>query len=212
MKKIILILSLAVVSNFSFAQQSDNSGGNEPSKTILYMNPFHFIGSTFSLGLESDFTKNGILLVGDVTMRQNSSQESIGIGGEIQYRIDVKTVEQKPRKESGKTYLLDIYGAPYFKYKYFEADYFDNVSIFDIWGNLVGNQQITINETVRNYGGGFVIGLRYTYYAKLSVDMYAGGGMQFSEIDGDKGRYENIFDYGYTGIMPKIGMRIGIVL
>jgi hypothetical protein len=79
-----------------------------------------------------------------------------------------------------------------------------------------------IDETIWNWGGGFTIGFQRTLLDIIHLDVYAGGGIQWSEIDFSYSpliqstrplnEYQDIYTPGYEGIMPKFGIQIGITL
>lgn len=184
-----------------------------PGKSRVYMSPWSFLANTFQLLYERDYSKGSFLLAGDALVIRNKDEETLGFGAEIQPRITVYSQNVTSTKR-GKTssYHAYIYGAPYLRYRYIDATYTKDSMMYDIWGTLIGT--ITTRETdiISSFSGGVVLGVRFTFVKKLSLDLFAGGGVKFSDINGNKNRYGQVFDYGYTGILPKGGMKLGLVL
>jgi hypothetical protein len=74
-------------------------------------------------------------------------------------------------------------------------------------------------ERVTNGGFGFTIGYQKTLWQVVFMEAFIGGGVQFSgrSVSGDRPDdsfyyYTGITDPGYKGIMPKIGLHLGIGL
>ena len=71
--------------------------------------------------------------------------------------------------------------------------------------------QPSTNYDVKQVEGGVLMGIQLIFSEKLSLDLFAGGGLRNSECDQkpiDLDFYS--FDKGYTGIVPKIGFDIGV--
>jgi hypothetical protein len=76
------------------------------------------------------------------------------------------------------------------------------------------------HESVGNWGFGFTLGYQRTLWEVVFLEAFVGGGIQFSDRissgqlppDGLIYQYDGITDPGYKGILPKIGLMIGIGL
>jgi len=60
---------------------------------------------------------------------------------------------------------------------------------------------------IHGVGGGILFGTRFTFFKRFSLDVYAGGGVKYSDKDV---QYTDIFREGYTGIIGKTNLQIGI--
>jgi hypothetical protein len=71
---------------------------------------------------------------------------------------------------------------------------------------------------IHNWGGGFTIGYQKTLWQVIFLEAFVGGGIQYSYIirSGQQGlaffRIGGVTDPGYKGILPKVGLNIGIAL
>ena len=64
---------------------------------------------------------------------------------------------------------------------------------------------------VKQVEGGVLMGIQLIFSEKLSLDLFAGGGLRNSDFDHkpiDLDFYSP--DRGYTGIVPKIGFEVGV--
>ena len=71
--------------------------------------------------------------------------------------------------------------------------------------------QPSTNYDVKQVEGGVLMGIQLIFSEKLSLDLFAGGGLRNSEFDHkpiDLDFYSP--DKGYTGIVLKIGFDIGV--
>ena len=74
-------------------------------------------------------------------------------------------------------------------------------------------------QDITNGGLGFTIGYQKTLWQVLFLEAFGGGGIQFADrkVTGQAPEYayydyDTITDPAYKGILPKIGMNIGIGL
>ena len=71
--------------------------------------------------------------------------------------------------------------------------------------------QLSANYDVKQVEVGVLMGIQLIFSEKLSFDLFAGAGLRNSEFDHkpiDLDFYSP--DRGYTGIVPKIGLDIGV--
>jgi hypothetical protein len=143
-----------------------------------------------------------------------------GLGSELQYRKYISPVKSYTTRK-GKSYLQGIYAGGYLQ----GASYINEAEfIYKNFDPNTGQQTktlITVTESVGNVGTGFTIGVQRTLWNVLFIDAYIGGGLQWSFIDrtntpvmvlNDYYGYYSLTDPGYQGIMPKIGLQLGIAL
>jgi len=135
----------------------------------------------------------------------NSEGSYNGLGSEIAYRKYVGPFKQLITNH-GKPYLQGIYSSIYMQGGYFVGK---NTNSSYYFGNPNPFGQYDTEEKVTNFGLGFTIGLQRTIWEVLFIDVYVGGGMQFS----NRGRNEvPLSDPGYQGVMPNFGLQVGIRL
>jgi hypothetical protein len=93
-----------------------------------------------------------------------------------------------------------------------------------IWTSF--NQAGQIITQTQTYGaiydtqhiaGGFTIGLQRTFWEVLAVDVFVGGGLRSSAIDmksnsENRSFYTSVTEPGFSGIFPRIGAKLAIVL
>ena len=95
--------------------------------------------------------------------------------------------------------------APFFKGSYFDITYND-----DIWYPQEGEYIMETYE-IKSVQGGVLMGVQYVIKDAISIEFYLGGGVQYSEVEGNDGnwRYDSSWGRGYKGVIPKIGFNIG---
>jgi len=57
---------------------------------------------------------------------------------------------------------------------------------------------------------GVLFGFQTIINNALSLDLFLGGGLRGSEIEGDRDPYINNSARGYTGVTPKAGFSVGV--
>jgi hypothetical protein len=76
-----------------------------------------------------------------------------------------------------------------------------------------------VQESIGNWGAGFIIGMQRTLWNVLYIDMYIGSGLQWADVirretPPSSGYqhypYRDITTPGYQGILPKFGIQIGV--
>lgn len=173
-------------------------------ENFFYTAPFDLFFNTLQLCYEKKLKNhNSVALLGGFKLSEKEGTISrIGGNGEIQYRINLfYDKETKSTIALVENYSAFAYFAPYLQYKYEEIT--DNISM----NPSKSDYTLTI---VRSYFGGAGFGVRFTgIESRLSLNIFAGGGLKYSELHGSK-KYTDFFDAGYTGFAPKLGFQIGI--
>ena len=226
--KVILSVLLLLVS-IAVAGQSDEI--LTPPRALFKVAPQNFIANTLKVGVEV-FNKTrsksySLYLYGRLDSDNNANQPNYygdyyykGLGSEFQYRKYISPIKSYSTRR-GKNYLQGIYVSGYLQ----GASYVnDGDFIFSSYDQNTGQRSqtlITINETTRNGGTGFTIGVQRTLWNVLFIDAYVGGGVQWSDVNktitpsipvNAYYGYYFITDPGYQGIMPKFGLQLGIAL
>ncbi|MFY0651017.1 MAG: hypothetical protein JXQ96_03240 [Cyclobacteriaceae bacterium] len=195
----------------AFDAQSQDSSADGPSKTVMKIQPQQFIDHTFFLALEKfnkDYGKSFMLGLG-LTSTNNEYSES-GYKAEIQYRYyPLKFTENEGRK-AGSKYHGGIYASIYLHHSYNvrSSPYYD-----------YNNPDPTPMENKRKilaFNPGVTIGYQKTFFEKLYLDVYVGGGIRTTNVSDSQSGFidynDGIFDENYKGIFPKIGFSIGLGL
>jgi len=203
---------------------------NEPraSRSIFKLSPQHFAKNTLKIGFERFNKKMSTSYVVFVSAVADDHSEDAhmyggndgysGLAGEFQFRKYISPMTSYATKR-GKNYFQGIYFAGYVQGGSYSGDKFYSAS----WVDQAGNPQYTaiqVEESIGNYGTGFTIGVQRTLWNILNIDLFVGGGLQLSDTirfgsipeeitrDGD----ETFDDPAYQGILPKIGLHIGVSL
>lgn len=192
MKKITILLSLAFISTFSFAQD-----------VLVKVSPFHFADGTIYTTYERALTNNNsFALSGGYRLSDNGDE--YGWMGEIQLR---KYVFKPTINKSSESPLAGVYAGLYLNGKYFVEDYKSSY-----WSN---DRYIERHEDfdIKQVEGGVLMGFQVIFSEKMALDFFFGGGLRDSQID-NKPLGLDFYnpERGYTGIVPKIGFDLGISL
>jgi hypothetical protein len=208
MRKIVLTIFLAAVSAFSgnaFAQGIKYPSNEDTVRFIVRNDPVRFFGGTFWTGIEIPIqNKNSILVSGIVTYGSpmNDSKQLIGWGGELQYRNYLG-------KGSFIT-KVPLYLAPQLIVRRIEE--YNQVYNWDLYYN--GEPNIT--ESKRGFTviyGGLLLGAQVFVNNIFTIDINFGGGLRLTQINDESGfsRYKSLTGLDYSGVVPRIGVQIGIV-
>lgn len=225
MKKHIVLLTLLVF-GYSVAGQETPP----PSRSVFKISPQHFTQLQLKVGFERfnktyshsfSFYVNALLNSQDITGYPGGYD---GLGGEFQYRKYIVPLQERTSKK-GNIFYRGIYVSGYLQGGHYSGDqsgiYFKHDPVTDT--NVRTPYYYTDN--IGNWGSGFTIGVQQTLWRKIFLDAYVGGGVQFSDqirsgsVPDDPSWY-CIFDpsgsgitaLDYQGIMPKIGLLIGVGL
>lgn len=188
MKKITFILCLSLASTLAFSQNA-----------LVKISPFHFLDGTIYATYERALNNNNsFALSGGYRLSDNADE--YGWMGELQLR---KYIFKPSINSSSESSLAGIYAGLYGNGKYFVEQYEKNYS------NT--HRSSTQEYDVKQMEGGVLMGMQILFSEKLSLDLYAGGGLRYSEFD-NKPMYLDLYspERGYTGIVPKIGFDIGL--
>jgi hypothetical protein len=197
MLKNLLISSVFLFLTFSAKAQNDSLAFDE----VLSFHPFHFVNNGIRIDYDRHLGKGHWLQIGPQFYVAERSvdqyddlrefKDLLGVGVSIYHRIYVG--KEKPLKG---TYFS--YG---FTYNHFNLKY-DNTTTKE-------EEETEINK----FGGDIVIGYQTMFMDKLVVDFYAGLGGRYADLryrgDTHKKFNDFIYDYGFTGNVIIMGVRIG---
>lgn len=224
MKRIVTLLIL--ISRVAFGQEESVE---YPSRTVFKLSPFHFTQNTLKVGIEAfseDRTKSLNIYAGVRTSTENTSDLYTtdrgydGVLGELQYKKYVSPLKEYTSRKN-RTYVQGIYagvfvqGGAYSGNRHYVEYNFDPVT------QVATNVEYRYKEDAWNAAIGFTLGAQRVFWNLLFVDVYIGGGLQIA--DGTKTGpvpqgnpyyyYHNTsYDPPYEGIIPKIGIQIGMGL
>lgn len=179
----------------SFAQVLATANSPE-YKSILKMSASLFTRSTFQMGYERFLNpNNSVYLTAGLNFRDSDYEKEWGVRTEAQLRFHVYTVI-KP-KESNRLYF-----APYLMNHYLETEgqSYDNNGAYS-WNT----------DTFDAFGGGMLFGWSFSFANRINLDIYTGGGFRKTFNYNNTNSYNDntVFDYGYSGIVPRLGIDIG---
>jgi len=179
----------------SFAQVLATANSPE-YKSILKMSASLFTRSTFQMGYERFLNpNNSVYLTAGLNFRDSDYEKEWGVRTEAQLRFHVYTVI-KP-KESNRLYF-----APYIMNHYLETEgqSYDNNGAYS-WNT----------DTFDAFGGGMLFGWSFSFANRINLDIYTGGGFRKTFNYNNTNSYNDntVFDYGYSGIVPRLGIDIG---
>jgi hypothetical protein len=195
MRKTLFVIAFGISASAAFTQILATANSPE-YKNVLKMSVALFTQSTFQLGYERYTDPNtSFFLAGGLTFRDSDNEKVWGVRTEAQMRFHVYTII-KP-KESSRLYF-----APYLLNQYFETE----TSEYDSYGNYFWK-----TDTFDAFGGGMLFGWSYSFANRINLDIYAGGGIRktFNYDNLDNYNDNGVFDYGYSGIVPRLGIDIG---
>jgi hypothetical protein len=196
MKKILTVLVI-VAACFSASAQVLATANSPEYKNVLKMSASLFVRSTFQMGYEHFFqTNTSFYVTGGLTYQDSDYEKVWGVRNEAQMRFHVFTVI-KPR-ESNRLYF-----APYLINQYFETEGW-------VYGTYGYDQWAT--DSFDAFGLGMLFGWSYSFANRINLDIYTGGGIRktfgYDDII-NSGSSDGVFDYGYSGIVPRFGIDIG---
>ena len=196
MKKILFAFLLVTSTSGVFAQILATANSPE-TKNLLKMSISQFTHSTFQMGYERFIAPTtSFYLAAGLSFEDSDNTTTWGVRTEAQMRFHVFTLINP--KESHRLYF-----APYIMNHYFETEN----KIYNNNGNYTWQ-----TETFDAVGGGMLFGWSFTFANRINLDVYTGGGLRKTfGYDQNLNTYssEGIYDTGYSGIVPRLGVDIG---
>lgn len=183
------------------AQESDQTATRN---NFFYIGPVDLFYSTIQLSYERKLKNHNsfFLSAGYMLSKRQDFIDKTGANGEVQYKINLLYNKESVHPVV-KAYSWFAYFAPFLSYKYEEIT--DQFSI-------APGETRAVRTFVNSGFGGLGFGLRVTgIQNRLSLNIFAGGGLKFSDLNGQQ-QYSNFLEVGYTGITPKLELQLGIAL
>ena len=206
MKTIIVALTFTL---FTATVSAQDSPSFKLPRAVIKISPLQFVLQTFELGVET-FNKTysrSFNLSAGVRTGADYYEKGVGAGVEIGYRK--YAAPMKFRSRNNRDSYQGIYYGLFVKGEYFKGE-------DPYYGS---NASDDYSEKILSVSTGLTIGFQKTLWQILLLDVYVGGGYKFSDIDvtgylsqPDWDTDQGIFGPGYTGVYPKMGVKIGIGL
>lgn len=168
---------------------------------LVKISPFHFLDGTIYATYERALNNNNSFAL-SVGYRLSDNGDEYGWMGEIQLR---KYIFKPAINSSSESSLAGVYAGLYANGKYFVEQY----ERYYYYNNT--HSSTNYDYDVKQVEAGVLMGIQLIFSEKLSLDLFAGGGLRDSELDHkpiDLDFYSP--NRGYTGIVPKIGFDIGV--
>jgi len=219
------ILTLILFTSFSFSSlgqendpytfddgQSSVSPGEKNRSNYFYFSPFQVFSSIFQVAYERDGGTQTIKILAAAILKDGDNEFRKGFGGSLQMRFHLFKSAAAATKRNSENL---IYFGPYLQYQYVvnETTDTETVEYFDEKDKKQYYEvDVFYTDMIQAWAGGIVFGLRSVIFDKLVIDLYAGGGLKYSEIVGNESNYfiNGFWSLGYTGVYPKLGMDIGV--
>jgi hypothetical protein len=209
------------------------ASGQEVSPTlrsVFKISPQHFTQRQLKVGFErfnKTYTHSFSIYLNALLNSQEITGYSggyNGLGGEFQYRKYVVPLTEHTSKK-GNVFFRGIYVSGYLQGAHYSGN---QAGVYYKHDPTTGTNVRTAydyKDDIGNWGGGFTLGVQQTIWRKIFIDAYVGGGVQFAHqitsgsVPDDPSYYyfldpsgSGITALDYQGIMPKIGLQIGIGL
>ncbi|MDA3883517.1 MAG: hypothetical protein PF481_09550 [Bacteroidales bacterium] len=217
MKKTLFICIAVIIGFTTYAQDSTNTDFIARPNTNTYIwsiAPQFTAEHAMRIDLEKRL-KNGssVILAPRFYVKSGDSDEGtndgkmLGLGGEVFHKIRITDLSNPIRG-----YIT--YGMLYNYYDVIQVD------VEWVWDETLGVSTMIGSDKekhtgVHKFGPDLAIGLEMEPIERFIIDMYAGVGARYSFVAyGDKefiNTHSSIFDIGYTGIVPLIVLKVGVV-
>lgn len=208
-----------------------NSGAYTPGKYVISMLPVRLFEGTMELAVERIINKGNALELSamatyaskkgfaryylanqkleyynaDIADYTSYNSENItGFGGSVAWRNYLLARTAVSYAAPGGPYV-----APVGMYRRLTLSGFDNIY----------NEEEDIYETVEViqhlnvFSGGFLAGWQFVFWDVVTADVYLGGMIRLSKYDGEEGftKYKELQNVDFSGVLPTIGVKLGIV-
>ncbi len=212
MKKILVaVLFLCLLFSFNISHaQGIKYTKNDTIKFIVKNELARFFAGTFWSGVEIPLkNKKSIYFSGIATYGSPSNDKQlIGWGGEFQYRSYLG--------KGDFTTNTPIYMATQFMFRRIDEYKLNTTPIYNKINGLdqyVGDIENESHRAFNVYYGGILLGTQVFVNQIFTIDVNFGGGLRLVQIDGEKSfsKYKNITSLDYSGVVPRVGLIIGII-
>lgn len=142
-----------------------------------------------------------------VTLYDRRNEKVLGAGLDLGKKIYVSRMDSAAP-------LKGFYGAASICYAYYHTQYKKYDDTTD--GNAVFPYpplvERSVTEKIHQIGADLFLGYQFPIKKVLYIDVYLGGGLRYSfSSQGQNSNYKTgVNDYGYIGVIPKAGIKIGL--
>jgi hypothetical protein len=213
MKKLLLIIGFFMPLMMS---AQDESVAHFSKKNALKISPIEFGNAEFQLSYERYFgdRSSSIQFTPSFILEENGDESREGWQAMLQYRFYLTHLKSSEGKSFWGLYNIGFYTGVYGLYFNQNEEllryYYDNTTGMSF--NEIYARKITAGE------GGALIGMQVDITPRIVIDFYVGGGIRYTEIDDEfvppnnenYYNYFDVFDPGYKGVKPKLGLQLGI--
>ena len=212
-KNLFLVLLFACIASTINAQDSSQRN------FVLKFSPQHLINNTLHVGAEvfnKSFSHSHNFFL-DTRYYENEAAKLNGASAEYQYRIYAIPFGNHPglglKKKGG------IYLGPFVRYGYYHLTYTDYSYYY---GNTGEEGVYKEEDRISALTPGVLLGGQLAF-GIVHLDLYLGGGVRLATVERDitlDGNdytpqyysYGDIFSPSYRGVVPKMGLNIGVSL
>ena len=223
--RIAILLSVTIFC-VSFTNTCAQDDAPTISRTIFKLSPQHFIHNSLKAGIERFNSTHSGSIAFFVTGRIENEDSGFnlhgysGVAGEVQLSKYISPMKMRTTKKNN-SFHQGIYGAAYLQGGSYAGEFSEQQYTYDPNTGQQNPQTLyEYHESIANYGFGFTLGYQKTLWQVVFLEAFVGGGIQFSEstVTGGNKPEHSFFTYGgianpgYKGILPKIGLHLGIGL
>lgn len=133
-----------------------------------------------------------------------SSENITGLGASLSWR-NYLLARTKPHYQAPG----GVYVAPMLMYRRlalsgFDMVYNEETEVYD---------QVEVTQDLNVFSGGFLAGWQFVLWKVVTADVYVGGVVRLSKYAGESEftKYKRTQNIDYSGVMPTVGVKIGIV-
>lgn len=133
-----------------------------------------------------------------------TSENISGLGGSLSWRNYLLARTHPEYQAPG-----GLYAAPTLMFRRLTLSGFDRV--YNEEEDIMESVEVT--QRLNVFSGGFLAGWQFLILQVVTLDVYMGGMIRLSKYDGEEGftRYKALQNVDYSGVMPTIGIKVGIV-
>lgn len=209
MKKWNVFLVFVFLVNITSFSQGIKYTKNDTLKYIVKNELPRFFGGTFMTGIELPLqNKKSIVLSGLATYGSNSNvnQQVVGYGLDFQYRSYLG--------KGDFTTNFPIYMAGQLMYRHVSKYQIESVYTYtDGISAPTGSMQSEVRSDYNVFYGGILLGCQVFVNQVFTLDLNFGGGLRLSKYEGESNftRFKNLTALDYSGVVPRVGLVIGII-
>lgn len=207
----LFLFLLLLLSQFVTGQNTMQSEEFEYEyKNVLRLSPIELGRAEFQVGYERYFANRdqSIGLFPSLIKSSRGEESRDGFQMMLQYRFYLSQLQRKAN-ETLNMFNIGFYAAPYLiglTSKETSERYSYNPETF-------GDEYYFVEETINALEGGALLGIQLDITRRIVLDFYVGGGIRESKVtstDNIQGGDFGIFEAGYAGVKPRIGLQMGI--